>query len=51
MVGERREFRVAYVVRAVTQGQFFLPGPYIQDIARPALLGRGASGRTRVDPP
>jgi uncharacterized protein YfaS (alpha-2-macroglobulin family) len=51
LAGDRREFKLAYVVRAVTQGQFFLPGPFVEDMVRPYLFGRSGSGRTKVDPP
>ncbi|GIL41537.1 alpha-2-macroglobulin family protein [Roseiterribacter gracilis] len=49
-VGEKdkKEFRVAYVVRAVTPGTFQLPGPYIEDMTRPYLFGRGAAANTTV---
>ncbi|MDB5364540.1 MAG: alpha-2-macroglobulin [Rhodospirillales bacterium] len=45
---DKKEFRVAYVVRAVTPGQFQLPGPYAEDMTRPYLFGRGASATTTV---
>lgn len=50
LTGERHEFKTAYVVRATVRGQFALPGPTIQDLAQPAQYGRGAAGKTKVDP-
>ncbi len=43
-------FVVAYVVRAVTPGDFFLPGAVVQDMYRPAVNARTAPGRTRIAP-
>jgi alpha-2-macroglobulin len=45
---DKKEFRVAYVVRAVTPGQFQLPGPYVEDMTRPYLFGRGAPATSAV---
>jgi uncharacterized protein YfaS (alpha-2-macroglobulin family) len=48
--GERREFKLAYVVRAATPGQFTLPGAYIADINQPGLSARSPAGRIKIDP-
>jgi uncharacterized protein YfaS (alpha-2-macroglobulin family) len=50
LVGDKREFRLAYVVRAAVRGQFALPGAVIQDSVQPALQARTPAGRTKVDP-
>ena len=43
-----RPFAVAYVARAVTPGDFFLPAPEVRDMYRPSVNGRGGSGRTVI---
>ena len=45
-----KTFVVAYVVRAVTPGDFFLPGAVVQDMYRPSVNARTAPGRTRIAP-
>ncbi|GAB5470847.1 MAG: alpha-2-macroglobulin family protein [Rhodospirillales bacterium] len=45
---DRAGFRVAYIVRAVTPGDFTLPGSYIEDMYRPDLSARGAAGRVTI---
>jgi hypothetical protein len=45
-----KTFVVAYVVRAVTPGDFFFPGAVVQDMYRPAVSARTAPGRTRIAP-
>ena len=45
-----KTFVVAYVVRAVTPGDFFLPGALVQDMYRPSVNARTAPGRTRIAP-
>jgi len=45
-----KPFVLAYVVRAVTPGDFFLPGAMAQDMYRPSVSARTASGRTRIAP-
>ncbi|GHA82528.1 alpha-2-macroglobulin [Algimonas arctica] len=42
--------RVAYVVRAVTQGDFTLPGAHLEDMYRPSRMASTASGRISVTP-
>jgi uncharacterized protein YfaS (alpha-2-macroglobulin family) len=44
--GER--FALAYVARAVTPGDFFLPGAATRDMYRPSVEARTAPGRLRV---
>ena len=43
-------FAFAYVARAVTPGDFLLPGAQARDMYRPGLNARTASGRTVVAP-
>lgn len=42
--------RIAYVVRAVTQGDFTLPGAHLEDMYRPSRMASTASGRISVTP-
>jgi uncharacterized protein YfaS (alpha-2-macroglobulin family) len=51
LAGDRHEFKLAYVVHAAVRGQFNLPGTLIEDRIQPAWSARGASGKTKVDPP
>ena len=44
------EFTFAYVARAVTPGDFLLPGAEAKDMYHPALNARTAAGRTGVTP-
>ena len=46
----RRPFALAYVVRAVTPGDFYLPGAEAKDMYRPAISARTAHGRTIIAP-
>jgi VCBS repeat-containing protein len=50
LVGDRHEFRVAYVVRTAVRGQFGQPGTLVEDRLQPAQSGRAAAGKTKVDP-
>jgi uncharacterized protein YfaS (alpha-2-macroglobulin family) len=43
-------FSVAYVARAVTPGDFFLPGALVQDMYRPGVQARSGSGRVVIAP-
>jgi uncharacterized protein YfaS (alpha-2-macroglobulin family) len=43
-----KPFAVAYVARAVTPGDFFLPGAQARDMYRPGVRAQTASGRLRV---
>lgn len=49
LVGDRREFKVAYVVRAAIPGQFAVPGALIEDTEKPSLFARSPSSRTKID--
>lgn len=42
--------RVAYVVRAVTQGDFALPGAHLEDMYRPSRMATTAGSRIQVTP-
>ena len=41
-------FSVAYVVRAVSPGQYVLPQAYVEDMYRPDRFGRSATGAVEV---
>jgi uncharacterized protein YfaS (alpha-2-macroglobulin family) len=43
-----RKFVLAYVVRAVTPGNFTLPAAVVEDLYRPGVMARTASGSTAV---
>ena len=45
---QKAEFSVAYVVRAVTPGQYVHPSALVEDMYRPDRFGRGASGIVEV---
>jgi len=51
LVGERHEFKLAYIARAELRGQFTLPGTIVEDLNQPALSARGANGKTKIDSP
>jgi uncharacterized protein YfaS (alpha-2-macroglobulin family) len=51
LTGDRHEFRLAYVALAAVRGQFNLPGTLVEDRIQPGWSARGASGKTKVDPP
>ncbi|HVR67517.1 MAG TPA: MG2 domain-containing protein [Verrucomicrobiae bacterium] len=44
----RRDFRVAYLVRAVTPGSYSLPAAEIEDMYQPQYRARTATGRVTV---
>ncbi|NPD69640.1 alpha-2-macroglobulin family protein [Lichenicola cladoniae] len=46
----QNEYRLAYVVRAVTPGSFILPETVVTDRYRPTITGRTAASRTEVAP-
>lgn len=46
----REAFAFAYVARAVTPGDFLLPGAEARDMYRPALNARTEAGRTQISP-
>ena len=43
-----RQFAFAYLVRAVTPGDYKLPAPAIEDMYKPTYRGRGTVGRIQV---
>jgi len=45
-----KEFRLVYLMRAVTPGTFFQPGAFVEDMYRPANFARGASGTVKIHP-
>ncbi len=44
------QFRMAYLVRAVTPGSFVLPGAVVEDMYRPSVTGRSDAGRVTIAP-
>ncbi|MGB3455035.1 MAG: alpha-2-macroglobulin, partial [Litorimonas sp.] len=48
---ENAERTLAYVVRAVTQGDFALPGAHLEDMYRPERMASTPGGRLQVNPP
>ncbi len=47
-VSSSNSFTLAYIARAVTQGDFYLPGAEAKDFYRPETYGRTADGRTVI---
>jgi len=45
-----RSLRLAYVVRAVSPGDFRYPAPAVEDMYRPTHRAVGATGRVIVGP-
>jgi uncharacterized protein YfaS (alpha-2-macroglobulin family) len=43
-----KSFALAYVARAVTPGDFYLPGAEARDMYRPTVFARSSGGRLRV---
>lgn len=43
-----RDFRLAYIVRAVTVGDFIVPGALVEDMYRPATMAITETRRTQV---
>ncbi len=41
-------FRLAYVVRAITPGEYHYPAASVEDMYRPAFRAHGATGRVRI---
>ena len=41
--------RLAYVVRAVTPGEFVMPGVNAEDMYRPSVFARSTPGRITID--
>ncbi|AUG51930.1 MG2 domain-containing protein [Thalassospira marina] len=44
------KYRLYYVVRAVTPGQYVHPAPFVEDMYKPAYFARGAMGNLVVSP-
>jgi alpha-2-macroglobulin len=51
LTGEKPAFRVAVRVRAVTPGEFELPGAELSDMYVPAVFARQNAGRIRISGP
>ena len=49
-VSSQKGFEVAYIARAVTQGDFYLPGVEAKDFYRADMYGRTQGGRTTIGP-
>ncbi len=47
---DRPVFTVAYVVRAVSPGQYVAPQAYVEDMYRPDRFGRTGAGAIEVEP-
>ena len=47
---ENSEFRVAYLVRAVSPGRYRAPPPQVEDMYKPAFRALGNSGWVRIMP-
>ncbi len=45
----QRQFAVAYLVRAVTPGEYRLPAVFVEDMYKPWYLARGAMGRLKIE--
>ncbi|WP_210528243.1 alpha-2-macroglobulin family protein [Rubellimicrobium arenae] len=43
-------FEVAYIVRAVTPGEYRHPAPSVEDMYRPAMRANGATGEVTITP-
>ena len=46
----RKPFAFAYIARAVTAGDFFLPGAEARDMYRPGTFARSVTGRAAIGP-
>ncbi len=47
-VSSQKAFKMAYIARAVTQGDFYLPGAEVKDFYRADMYGRTQGGRTTI---
>jgi uncharacterized protein YfaS (alpha-2-macroglobulin family) len=45
---QNRDFTLAYLVRAVTPGDYKVPAPTIEDMYKPNYRGRGSAARTQI---
>jgi hypothetical protein len=48
--GGVKDFTLAYVVRAVTAGEFTFPALVVEDMYEPEMSGRTAMGKLTVAP-
>ena len=46
---DKRNFTLAYLVRAVTSGLYRQPAVYVEDMYKPWQFGRGAMGTIKVE--
>jgi uncharacterized protein YfaS (alpha-2-macroglobulin family) len=46
---QNRDFAFAYLVHAVTPGDYKVPAPTIEDMYKPNYRGRGAVGKTKIE--
>ncbi|GAB2175004.1 alpha-2-macroglobulin family protein [Dongia sp. agr-C8] len=44
----RGQFRMAYMVRAVTPGDYVIPGIYVEDLYRPNVFSRGPAEHLKI---
>ena len=47
---QRRSVRLAYIVRAVTPGEYTFPGAVTEDMYRPDVFGRSGSNTVTIAP-
>jgi hypothetical protein len=45
----QRQFTVAYLVRAVTPGEYQLPAVFVEDMYQPWYFGRGQAGKLKIE--
>jgi len=50
LTSDAPKFRLAYLVRAVTPGEYALPGAGVEDMYKPRFFARQAVGRITVHP-
>lgn len=43
--GRKHDFQVAYIVRAITPGDYVLPGPFVEDMYKPQYRYQGKASR------
>ncbi len=48
-LADQEEFTLAYIVQAVSRGEYTLPAPYIEDMFDPSRFGRGEVKRLSVE--
>lgn len=47
--GNARNYQVAYIVRAITPGDYVLPGPFVEDMYQPQYRFQGAASRLVIE--